>query len=135
MLTSGHRTSCADGTATRLRWLCELSKMVSATCLISFERNRYSIPASFANRPVSLRVYLPFSASGGPLLFHLLSKFYERASVVITTKSSFSEWATIFGDPKMTTTLLDRLTHRCHIPVTGNDTFRFTAIAALAAQK
>ena len=69
--------------------------------------------------------FVPFSKTGAELLFGLLTQRYERGSVLLTSNLDFASWTDVFGDPRLTAALLDRLTHRCHIIEFKGDSYRF----------
>jgi DNA replication protein DnaC len=68
--------------------------------------------------------YLPFEPSAAHLFFQLVSRRYERGSLLITSNRSVGEWGTVFGDPVVATAILDRLLHHSHVITIRGDSYR-----------
>lgn len=68
--------------------------------------------------------YVPFSKAGAELLFDVISRAYERTSVIITTNLPFENWTEVLGSERLTGAMLDRLTHRVHILEANGESYR-----------
>ena len=79
--------------------------------------------------------YVPASKAGAELLFDVIATAYERNSLIVTTNLPFENWTEVLGSERLTGAALDRLTHRCHILETGNDSFRFKNSSAQEPKK
>ena len=69
--------------------------------------------------------YLPLADIGAEFLFQVISERAERAAIIVTTNLPFSEWTSVFPNPRLCKALLDRITDRAHIIETGTESFRF----------
>ncbi len=69
--------------------------------------------------------FVPFSQRGAQMLFAFISQKYLRGSLIVTSNLAFTEWTEVFGDPRLTSALLDRMTHRCHILKFDGESYRF----------
>ena len=68
--------------------------------------------------------YLPFEPAAAHLFFQLVSRRYERGSMLITSNRSIGEWGTVFGDAVVATAILDRLLHHSHVVTIRGDSYR-----------
>jgi len=79
--------------------------------------------------------YVPFSKAGAELLFEVVSRAYERQSIILTTNLPFENWTEILGNERMTGALLDRITHRVHIVEANGESYRLRDAKKRAKRK